>query len=256
MPSPSIWTQCAASFKPRTREGVAWRVVESQHVLSTRKLVDSDDEQVLLETLVDGVKPPLPTGDEFRGLHYLLSSPFRHPPLRHGSRFGRVHERGVWYGSLEIATCFAEVAYYRLLFLDGTAADLGAVTTELTAFTAGVHGRRSVDLTRAPFRTFASALTSKTSYEATQSLGTEMRAAGVDLFLFTSARAPDGGVNVGLFSPAFSPRRPKRSEPWSCTCDREKVELRSTSLTRTTRSRMAFARAVFEVDGSLPSPST
>ena len=64
--SPSIWTRCAASFRPRKIELVAWRVVESQYVLATRKLVDSDEEQVLLEELIDRVKPPLPVGREFR----------------------------------------------------------------------------------------------------------------------------------------------------------------------------------------------
>ena len=86
--SPSIWTRCAARCKPRTITLIAFRVVESQHVVSTRKLVDSGEEQALLEELVDRVKPPLPSDPELRRLHYLLSTPFRHPPLRYGSRFG------------------------------------------------------------------------------------------------------------------------------------------------------------------------
>jgi hypothetical protein len=136
--SRSIWTRCAATFRPRRLDLTAFRVVESQHVVSTRKLVDSDEEQRLLEELIDRVKPPVPKEPGFAGLHYLLYTSFRHPPLGRGSRFGTRAERGIWYGSRELSTCFAEVAYYRLLFLEGTAAQLGTVTVELTAFQATI----------------------------------------------------------------------------------------------------------------------
>jgi hypothetical protein len=91
-------------------------------VTSTRKLVDSDDEQQVLEGLIDTAKPPWPTGRRFVGLHYLLATPFRHPPLRYGSRFGTRRERGIFYCAEEQATVLAEKAYYVLLFLEGTEA--------------------------------------------------------------------------------------------------------------------------------------
>ena len=106
--SSSIWTRCAGDSEIRRLQLAAWRVVESQHQVSTRKLVDSNEEQALLEDLIDGVKPRDITGGK---LHYLLSTPFRYPPLKHGSRFGHRHERGIWYGSTERRTAFAEVAY-------------------------------------------------------------------------------------------------------------------------------------------------
>src|SRR5690606_3863871 len=93
-------------------------------------------------------KPPIPADGR---LHYLLATPFRYPPLRHGSRFGTRHERGIWYGSESRRTAFAEVAYYRLLFLEGTRAELGPVTTQLTAFTARASTERGVDLLAPPF---------------------------------------------------------------------------------------------------------
>jgi len=83
--SSSIWTQCAGDSRLRSLDVDAWRVVEAQHQVSTRKLVDTAAEQSLLEELIDGVKPPDRTGG---ALHYLLATPFRYPPLRHGSRFG------------------------------------------------------------------------------------------------------------------------------------------------------------------------
>ena len=121
--SRSIWTRCGAKANLRRLTAKAWRVVEAQHVVSTRKLVDSHDEQELLEELIEPSKPRLPDMQGFHGLHYLLSTPFRYPPLPHGSRFATRTERAVWYGSSRVRTAFAETAYYRLLFLDGTTVD-------------------------------------------------------------------------------------------------------------------------------------
>ena len=112
--SSSIWTRCAGDSEIRPLGLSPWRVVEAQHQVSTRKLVDSADEQILLEELIDRAKPPYTTPAR---LHYLLATPFRYPPLRHGSRFGRRHERGIWYGSSTRRAAFAEISYYRLLFL-------------------------------------------------------------------------------------------------------------------------------------------
>src|SRR5262249_2227948 len=105
----------------RALSGRAWRVVESQHLFATRKLGDSAEGQAVLEELIEEAKPP---AGATRGLHWLLFTPFRYPPLRHGSRFGTRRERGIWYGSRGQSTAFAEKAYYLLLFLEGTAADL------------------------------------------------------------------------------------------------------------------------------------
>jgi hypothetical protein len=254
--SRSIWTQCAAKFNFRALAFDAWRVVESQHVVSTRKLVDSDAEQELLEQLVDRVKPPAPTGDKFARLHYLLFTPFRHPPLRHGSRFGLQTEPGIWYGSKDIETAFAEVAYYRLLFLDGTSADIEPLIVELSAFTAAITSKRAADLTKSPFDKHAKQISSRSSYAASHALGREMRLAGVEAFLYASARAraDEHGVNVGLFVPAFAKKSPKKVETWICTADRKKVELTEKGFLVGRVRRFLFRRSQFEVHGALPAP--
>ena len=146
--SSSIWMHCAGDSEIQPLRTVAWRVVESQHEVSTRKLVGSAAAQELLEQLLDAVKPPVPAG---KPLHYLLFTPFRYPPLRYGSRFGVRYERGLWYGSEQQRTAFAEVAYYRLLFLEGTEAELGALLTPLTSFTVRMRTARGIDLTAPPF---------------------------------------------------------------------------------------------------------
>ncbi len=249
------WVDAAvAAMRTRPLELDAWRVVESQSLIATRKLVDSDAEQELLEELIDGVKPPVPDGPDFRGLHYLLFTPFRHPPLRHGSRFGTRAERGIFYGSKDLPTCLAEVAYYRLLFLEGTAAALAPVTVELTAFAAAVRARRGADLTRRPFDTHEAELASPSSYEVTHQVGAALRAAGVDAFLFLSARTPRRGVNVALFVPAFARRSPRGLQTWICTADRAKVEMVEKTFTPGRARRMTFPRAGFEVAGKLPAP--
>ena len=83
-------------------------MVEAQHRISTRKLVDSDREQAVLEQLLESAKPPVPPASNL--LHYLLFTPFRYPPLPNGSRFGTRWDRGIWYGAETLATAFAEVS--------------------------------------------------------------------------------------------------------------------------------------------------
>ncbi|HEX6575191.1 MAG TPA: RES family NAD+ phosphorylase, partial [Gemmatimonadaceae bacterium] len=169
--SSSIWTQCAGASELRPLRLSPWRVVEAQHLVSTRKLVDSAEEQILLEEMIDNVKPPDMTGGR---IHYLLFTPFRYPPLSHGSRFGGRHERGIWYGSLELTSAFAEVAYYRLLFIEGSDADLGTLTTALTAFNVLMRTLRGIDLTTSLFDKYRAAIASPDEYDDSQRLGAEM----------------------------------------------------------------------------------
>jgi hypothetical protein len=226
-------------------------VVESQHRVSTRKLVDSNEEQALLEDLIDRVKPPDITDGR---LHYLLSTPFRYPPLKHGSRFGRRHERGIWYGSTDRRTAFAEVAYYRLLFLEGTRASLGTVTTPLTAFTASIRTTKGIDLVVKPFEAHRRAIASPTSYASSQALGTAMRDAGVEAFRYPSARDDKGGINVAAFAPSvFGNTKPKSFETWYCTSSRDRVEVTQGDYFK--RGEFLFPRSQFLVQGALPAPA-
>ena len=231
-----------------------WRVVEAQHRNATRRLVDSDAEQETLEALIDRVKPPRPAGAEFQGLHYLLLTPFRHPPLTHGSRFGTRAERSLLYASEAVETALAETAYYRLVFLEGTAAPLSPLTVELSAFRADVRTRAAIDLTLPPFDAHRRAIASRTRYEATQRLGAEMRVDGVELVRYPSARDVAGAPNVALFTPrALARKTPRVPETWRCVATRERVEMQK--LDWFERARLVFPRAQFEVGGVLPAPA-
>src|SRR5688500_5396846 len=97
--SSNIWTPAALSSEARRLSGTCWRMVEAQHRVSTLKLVDTVEEQAILEEQIQGTKPPLPPGGE--SLHYLLSTPFRYgAPYPTGSRFRRAGlTEGVFYAA-------------------------------------------------------------------------------------------------------------------------------------------------------------
>ena len=91
----ATWTPAALSRERRPLSGTCWRAVESQHRVSTMKLVDTLEEQAALEALLEPSKPPVP--DECRHLDFLLFTPFRYgAPYPTGSRSRRrVHARRV-----------------------------------------------------------------------------------------------------------------------------------------------------------------
>lgn len=249
--SSAIWTRCAGDSERRPLRVTAWRVVEAQHEVSTRKLVDSADEQALLETLIERVKPPA-VGSARQ--HYLLTTPFRHPPLRHGSRFGTRAERSLWYGAQTLPTAFAEVAYYRLLFLEGTRAAITPLSASLTAFTVRARSGNGVDLVAPPFAAFRDVIASPVSYTDAQALGAAMRAAGVELFRFPSARDA-GGVNVGAFTPAvFGRAEPQQLQRWHAVATTEVVEFTRRDLRRAPEC-VRVRRETLLVDGALPRPA-
>jgi hypothetical protein len=252
--APSLWKRCGAVDNLRRMGGKAWRVVEGQHVVSTRKLVDTREEQEVLEALIEERKPPLGDDPAFRGLHYLLCTPFRYPPLRHGSRFASRAEPAIWYGSTRLRTAMAETAYYRLLFLEGTTAKLDPLVLELSAFRVPYRTVRGVDLSREPFDRHRSTLSSPARYDETQLLGSEMRAAGVEAFRYPSARDDAGGVNVGIFTPrAFTSKLPEEPEGWSAVLTRQAVEFVKKDFFR--RRTVRFPREQFEIEGRLPAPA-
>ena len=248
----SIWTRCGGASNRKRLSARAFRAVEAQHRISTRKLTDSDAEQALLEELLERSKPP--PAPDLEGLHYLLFTPFRYPPLRHGSRFGTKTERGIWYGSQTLPTCFAEVAYYRFVFLEGTTADLSPLLVELTAFQAVIRTPRGVDLTSDAFRSYRGRIASPSRYESAQRLGRDMRADGIEAVRYPSARDRNG-VNIAAFSPrAFAEQVPANLETWLAVATNERVEFSRKDYFSKPES-IGFERAAFEVNGRLPAPA-
>ena len=84
----------ALRSEARPYEATAWRAVERQSRFSTMNLVNTADEQQLLEQALDRAKPRYAPGTEH--LHYLLTTPVRYKPDdRYGSRFSRPASRGL-----------------------------------------------------------------------------------------------------------------------------------------------------------------
>jgi hypothetical protein len=190
-------------------------VVEAQHVVSTMALVDTLEEQALLEEVLEESKPAVP-GD-CRHLHYLLFTPFRYGvPYPQGSRFRRAGvTRGVFYASLETLAAVAEIAFWRLLFYaESPATPWPANAAEYTAFAVRFSSGKALDLMRPPLNRDAVKWTHPTDYSHCQALAEAARDAGVQIIRYQSARA--AGVNVALLTcAAFKSRAPEERRRWS-----------------------------------------
>ena len=135
----SIWSVSWFDSGVLQKTMLAWRGVEAQHVVSTMRLVDDADEQLMLEHLLEVSKPPLPAMTVPK--HYLLATPFRYRP-QHPSRFRRAGTLGLWYGAESLHAACAEVAYWRYRFIMDSVPLLNTdLLTEHTFFQAKVEGR-------------------------------------------------------------------------------------------------------------------
>jgi hypothetical protein len=216
-PDQSLWTACNGPTQLKKLSGQLFRLVESQQQVATLSYVDTLAEQAVLEQLLENSKPALPQATE--PLHYLLKSPFRYPPLDWGSRFGAVAESGIFYGACAITTTLAESAYYRFIFWYSieAAAPKTSLRSQHSLLSVGYSSSKAVALHQPPFSTYSAELTAKTNYQHSQQLGTAMRNAGVELFEYQSARDPNQGICVGLFSPkAFTSTKPDHTSLWLC----------------------------------------
>ena len=245
------WQACLTGTRPVKLSGTLFRLVESQEQVATNQLVGSLDRQALLEEMLEETKPRLRKGSE--SLHYLLAAPFRYPPLKHGSRFGTRSEPSLFYGSLTTETVLAEAAYYRFVFWAGmTRPPAGKLDTQHTLFAAAYRTGQGLQLQGPPFTGHRDALASPSDYRASQALGTAMRAAGIEAFEFVSARDPEGGINVALFTPkAFAKKEPVSQDAWLCELSGERVRFRAAR----GRDLHDFAIGVFQVAGRLPWPA-
>lgn len=247
----NLWETCQLAAAVQPIGGELWRLVESQEQIATMQLADSLEAQGLLEEMLDAVKPPPPPGSEH--LHYLLYTPFRYPPLPYGSRYGRRHELSLFYGAQTQATVLAESAYYRLVFWHGTQTPTPApIRSEHTLFSARYAAQRGLQLQSGFCSEHRAILIARSDYSATQALGSAMREAKIEAFEYPSARCPEGGTNVALFTPAaFAEPRPLEMQSWLCETDAEVV----TFAQPRGRAVHRFPIKTFAVEGKLPWPA-
>jgi hypothetical protein len=208
---------------------LAWRGVESQHVVSTLRLVDSAQEQILLELLLEQSKPKLPPTLQRPPSrvqkHYLLYTPFRYRP-QHPSRFRPAGSLGIWYGAENLYTACAEVAYWRSRFmLDSPALAATVLLTEHSFFQARVEGA-AIDLMRPPWLSARAAWTKSNDYTETQALAALAKAKGLQWIGYESVRAPGERCAAVLDLDALNMLTPETPpQTWHCKASRESVML-------------------------------
>ena len=223
-----------------------WRVVESQEYAATLKIVDDFAEQSLLEQMLDEVKPKYRQGTE--GMHYLLKTAFRYPPLKWGSRFGTQLMPSYFYASEQAHTALCECAYYRFVFMhDMEQPYTAAIRSEYCLFKVLVSSAACLDLGLPVFAKIRDQLRNPTGYSVSQAVGAWAHQRGldaqgannqssnkpedkgnlIDIIRFESARL-EGGFNVAVGEPkAIRSRRPSVQQKWLCLTKPDSVSFSS-----------------------------
>lgn len=247
MSSP-IWTPDELRSDARRYEGRGWRLVEAQHQISTLKLVDSLEEQDLLEQVLETSKPLLPA--ECRSLDYLLSTPFRYRPYPSGSRFRRAGlTPGVWYGAEAVETAVAEMAFYRCLFYaESPDTPFPDDAAEYMAFSAQLRTDAAIDLTRPPFDRNSPHWSHPTDYGACQTMADIARISGADLIRYRSVRDPAGGAALAVLTcAAFASPAPVERRTWRLRISDAGVQ----ALQEFPIGRLSFPTSAFQADSRL-----
>lgn len=234
-------------------DAVCQRMVESQESVATNEIVDTLEEQALLEELLEKSKPNLPIAAD--QLHYLLATPLRYPPLKWGSRFGLPSQRGIFYGSLDTATLLHEVAYYRFVFLDGLQLPLPKpLKSRHTQFFVNIKAQRAVCFSEKKFNSIQAQLRHPSDYTFSQQMGAHMRILSVQAFLYCSARDPAKGMNIGVFDPAcFSGQEPRGESEWFCQVDSSTETIHF--YCPASRQSHQFSADLYRINGVIPRPA-
>jgi hypothetical protein len=230
-------------------------MVEAQHIVSTLKVVDSLQEQAVLEEELERTKPPIPP--ECRHLHYLLATPFRYGSVYPtGSRFRRAgRTAGVFYASENPRTAVAELAFHRLLFFARSPATEipSSAFSEFTMFAVAFGTPRCIDLTAPPLSRDRRTWVHPTEYAPCQALADAARRSEIEIIRYESVRDPDGGANVAFLScRAFAAKTPQSPQTWRLRISPLGVQ----ALCELPRLRLEFPRAAFAGDPRIaPSPA-
>lgn len=228
-----------------------WRMVETQEGAATLNIVDSMEEQGMLEELLDKVKPPYRAGTE--GMHYLLKTAFRYPPLKYGSRFGTRAESSFFYASEEVKTCLAETAYYRFIFLhDMQTPYEKVIDSRHSMFNVAVKSKHCLDLRSDKFKSLHQHISHPAHYIHSQAIGHwALHESKAELITFESARQI-GTSNVAIAEPrTIRSRAPNSMRNWLCRTSNKRISFSS----REARFPVSFPIEYFLHKGVLPKPA-
>jgi hypothetical protein len=236
---------------------VVHRITDRQGQSGTADLVDGLREQARLEQLIEGVKPPIPSDWPEAGKrgplpsHRLLLTPFRYPPLASGSRFGRAHQRHLFYGARALETALAERAFHALRQLEDSPLPVGSrIQREQTAFSVQISAERGLALQEHLTAEALAAITDPASYNASQRCGDAMRERQVQAFEVPSARSPESPPVVGVMTPYAFSSTPFDLHDWTLEISGEGVTAVSFGNALTAH----YPRELFLVDGCWPVP--
>ncbi|QIB64756.1 RES family NAD+ phosphorylase [Kineobactrum salinum] len=182
---------------------------------------------------------------------YLLSTPFRYPPLKYGSRFGSASEPSLFYGSLCEATCIAEAGFYRFIFHQSMSTPPpNPVRTQHSLFTVGFRTAKGVDLCESVYEVDRDKIMAPDDYAFTHKLGRFLREQGAQCLLYPSARDPERGTNVAIYTPeVFASKEPRSLALWQSEVDAAMVTFSAMGVTKA----YCFNRAQFaDAMGHLP----
>jgi hypothetical protein len=218
--SSTTWTPTEVGSNTERLRCALWRAVEAQHRVSTIALVDTLEEQALLEEVLEDSKPALPPGAE--GLHYLLSTPFRYPPPPGGSSFRSPIDPGVFYGADEIRTACAELGYWRWRFLMDCPPLEAIESKPQTVFRAQIS-TTAVDLRKSPFVVSSTRCTHPTNYTYCQQFASVAREAAVGAIRYESVRDPKRGGCIAVLHPQAFTDAPLEVQTWLLSVARRRV---------------------------------
>lgn len=249
-----IWQQCKGGPHLFCKiQEAPWRMVETAKQIASRKLVDTPIEHAVLESLMAN---SIAVGTHTSALHPLLRNAFNKPPLPYASRFGNQLEPAIWYSSITLTTVMAEIAFYRFNFLRASQGKLGTVISSYSAYSVPISTEYGIQLTHSPFDKYVNFISSPTIYAPAQQLGGQMRQAGVEAFLYQSARAANQQINLAVFAPqAFKLKQPNLNslQAWQCIANKNTVEFIRTDLMFT--QSHCFDLKQFLQAGQLPLPA-
>jgi len=247
-----IWQSCDGAKQLCHIKGTLFRLVESQEQIATLGYVDTIEEQALLEEMLETTKPN--HKEDLSAYHYLLSTPFRYPPLKWGSRFGGRDQPSIFYGGTSAHVTLAEAAYYRFIFWGSMAAApvKPQLISEHSLFSVNYQSQQGIRLQTAPFDKYQHQISHPNQYSTTQQLGAAMRESAVEVFEYPSARDPQQGNCVGLFTAqAFKQKKPNSNAQWLCETNANEVIFKPLDA----NSIIRFKLENFLVNSQLPQPA-
>lgn len=184
---------------PKPYRGNVWRVIEGQYRPSTARIVDTNDEQRVLEEILEDTKPPVP--EPCQHLDWQFRSPFRYGCYPVSSRFRRMGRTpGVFYASERSITALIETTWGRIRSLQASQGTPWPRTAlEHTAICAEVDVSAAVDLTIKPAAS-GGKWTDPADYSDCLELSDTARQQGCDVIRYQSVRDPQHRANVAVLT--------------------------------------------------------